>query len=506
MRRIGWCVCATGLMLASTAGEINSQPVPGGVPAVPGVTAPGVPGVPGAGALAGAAPKAGFFKRVCAGLDECRRKICGTPAGQLLNSATRPVGALTGGVFPSFCPLMPSDKDLQKPGVSGTAAAAQKEALEAKQRREAVRFLGTVDCRYFPDASVALAAALRTDSSECVRYEAALVLGRGCCCTEKTVRALMATVSGAETDGNPAERSVRVRCAAAVALERCLMCYVPPPMDVEIQKIIEKPPPAGEVSPMLLPGTTPLPAPKPVAPGGSDALGANRMPKRETVEQARQILNEFQALLAAQPPAARAPGAGAGRQSVYHLLKDSMGDMSVAQPMPVVVTAPAEPVPRPAVFQAPTAQRPALPLAHEPVKVPQPPAVIVPTPPTALRGAAPGDVVVASAVVPAVSAPPADPTAELSTRALYSATSTERLGAMRELVRLDWRQHPMVASVMVQVAKADADSTVRVEALRHMVSGKMAHPQVLTELAALMVDRDQSVREEAARALAQLKP
>jgi hypothetical protein len=45
-----------------------------------------------------------------------------------------------------------------------------------------------------------------------------------------------------------------------------------------------------------------------------------------------------------------------------------------------------------------------------------------------------------------------------------------------------------------------------VEALRHMESGKMAHPQVLTELAALMVDRDQSVREEAARALAQLKP
>src|SRR5439155_7727994 len=138
-----------------------------------------------------------------------------------MNSMTRPMSTFTGGVVPLFCPIMPNDKDLAKPGVAGAAAAAQKEALEAKARRDAVRFLGTLDCRYFPDAAAQLAAALRTDSSECVRYEAALVLGHGCCCTEVTVKALEASVSGTEMDNAPAERSVRVRCAAAIALEKC---------------------------------------------------------------------------------------------------------------------------------------------------------------------------------------------------------------------------------------------------------------------------------------------
>src|SRR5262249_35970861 len=36
-------------------------------------------------AAAGAAEKAGPLKRMCAGLDECRRKICKTPLGQLFN-------------------------------------------------------------------------------------------------------------------------------------------------------------------------------------------------------------------------------------------------------------------------------------------------------------------------------------------------------------------------------------------------------------------------------------
>src|SRR5262249_58451020 len=96
-----------------------------------------------------------------------------------------------------------SARDGEQGGVAGAAAAAQKEALEAKARRDAVRFLGTLDCRYFPDAAPKLALALRGDSSECVRYEAALVLGRGCCCTELTVKALEASVSGTDVDNFP---------------------------------------------------------------------------------------------------------------------------------------------------------------------------------------------------------------------------------------------------------------------------------------------------------------
>src|SRR5262249_21890713 len=167
---------------------------------------PGAPGVP---AGAAEAPK-GFFAKCAAAMDACRRKICATPAGAMLNNSTKPLSGFTGGVFPMFCPVMPSLDDLNKPGVAGTADAIKKDALEAKMRRDKVRFLATVDCRYYPDAIGALIAALRTDGSECVRFEAALALGRGCCCNEKTIKALDMTVSGSEKDGNPAERSVRV--------------------------------------------------------------------------------------------------------------------------------------------------------------------------------------------------------------------------------------------------------------------------------------------------------
>jgi hypothetical protein len=206
MKRMLWAGGVAGLMfLAADAGAVKAQI--GGTPAAPAGVAPAGPAPGSAAVAASAAPaKLGFFQRACVAFDECKRKLCMTPAGALINNMTRPASAMTGGVIPQFCPLMPSEKDLLKPGVAGAAAIAQKEALEAKQRREAVRFLGTLDCRYFPDAAVALTAALRTDSSECVRWEAALVLGRGCCCTELTMKALDASVSGMEIDGNPAER------------------------------------------------------------------------------------------------------------------------------------------------------------------------------------------------------------------------------------------------------------------------------------------------------------
>jgi len=93
--------------------------------------------------------------------------------------------------------------------------------------------LGTVDCRYYADAADKLILALRTDGVECVRLEAAWALGSGCCCQPKVVEALDITVAGLETDGNPAERSPRVRDAAAAALANCLACAPPaPPADV----------------------------------------------------------------------------------------------------------------------------------------------------------------------------------------------------------------------------------------------------------------------------------
>src|SRR5947208_2751239 len=72
-----------------------------------------------------------------------------------------------------------------------------------------------------PEATEALAKSLRLDRNECVRFEAALALGNGCCCNEKTVRALEMSVSMSDKDGAPVERSDRVRAAAADALAHC---------------------------------------------------------------------------------------------------------------------------------------------------------------------------------------------------------------------------------------------------------------------------------------------
>ena len=38
----------------------------------------------------------------------CRRKICRTPAGQLLGRLMAPVSTFSGGIIPPFCPIVPS--------------------------------------------------------------------------------------------------------------------------------------------------------------------------------------------------------------------------------------------------------------------------------------------------------------------------------------------------------------------------------------------------------------
>ena len=129
-----------------------------------------------------------------------------------------------GGLTTNRCALNAINNDiLNKPSTSseGAAARIKKDEEEAKARREAVRFLGTVDCNYWPEATEALALALRKDPNECVRFEAALSLRNGCCCNEKTVKALSHSVAGDDKDGAPMERSDRVRAAAADALARC---------------------------------------------------------------------------------------------------------------------------------------------------------------------------------------------------------------------------------------------------------------------------------------------
>ncbi|HTN74609.1 MAG TPA: hypothetical protein VL096_05160, partial [Pirellulaceae bacterium] len=78
------------------------------------------------------------------------------------------MSALTGGAVPGTLP--PGAAALAAPGSVGAAAKIQADQAAAKERMLAVRFLGTIDCHWYPEAEAALVAALRADRSECVRF------------------------------------------------------------------------------------------------------------------------------------------------------------------------------------------------------------------------------------------------------------------------------------------------------------------------------------------------
>ncbi|MGF1581035.1 MAG: HEAT repeat domain-containing protein [Gemmataceae bacterium] len=215
------------LLMLLTIGSVSW-----GQPAVPGAPAvPGVPATPGAPAAAGAAAGGGggniwsFLSRTPAQREAKRARFCNSLCGQVFGSVLTPVNAFTGGLIEGPC-AAPLLEDLAQPGDSAVGAAARikQDELAAKERRAAVRYLSTVDCRRWPEAEEALILALRGDRNECVRFEAALALGRGCCCTPKTVEAMSITAAGSTRDGFPEERSKRVREAARISLNHCLSC------------------------------------------------------------------------------------------------------------------------------------------------------------------------------------------------------------------------------------------------------------------------------------------
>lgn len=192
---------------------------------------------------------------------ECILKKCNTPCGQFGAKMVAPLTMFSGGIVPPLCPLVPTAAELADQGVVGEAAKIKAEEAGAKARKAAVRYLGTVDCSRFPDAEGALIKALRTDTNECVRFEAALALGNGCCCTKATMEALSIAGSCSDRDGNPREYSDRVRAAAVSALQNCLSCYVDPTPKQE--KIIEGKEGEGRTVPVPPLPVPPLPVPPP---------------------------------------------------------------------------------------------------------------------------------------------------------------------------------------------------------------------------------------------------
>src|SRR5262249_14905526 len=124
---------------------------------------PAVPAAPPVFQIAPAPPPKKTLLEQCAQLKaDCKKAICASPLGALLNGALAPVSAFSGGIVPGFCPTGPSADDLAKPpdSAEGAAAAIKKSEAEAKARRAATRYLGTVDCHWFPEAEKGLINAL----------------------------------------------------------------------------------------------------------------------------------------------------------------------------------------------------------------------------------------------------------------------------------------------------------------------------------------------------------
>ena len=203
---------------------------------------PDVPGVPSTASSAASsaavpsavpsAPTRNLWSFLLPSSAQCashKQKCCNSTIGKLLNSMLMPMSGLTGGLIGPTCPEV-NPADLLQPADSAEGAAARIKADEAgaKARIEALRYLATVDCRYYPEAEAALINGLRADKNECVRIEAAKALLVGCCCGKKVIAALLISVNGEDKDGHPGERSECVRAIAYLALQRCLQKYVEP--------------------------------------------------------------------------------------------------------------------------------------------------------------------------------------------------------------------------------------------------------------------------------------
>jgi hypothetical protein len=113
------------------------------------------------------------------------------------------------------------DKAANQRGALGTAAKAALDEEQAPFRRAAVKRIGTLDVRWWPEVEIDLIVSLRFDRNESVRLEAALALAQGHCCTKKTRAALQIAADGSDKDGSPAETSARVQKAAREALKVC---------------------------------------------------------------------------------------------------------------------------------------------------------------------------------------------------------------------------------------------------------------------------------------------
>jgi hypothetical protein len=457
--------------------------------------------------------------------EACKIKFCNCPLGQLLNNSLYGPGAFTGGILGPCCPIGPTLEDLNKDPTTAVGAAAQiqKREAEARARRLAVRYLGTVDCHWYPEAKVALIGALRGDQNECVRLEAAIALQRGCCCNKDTIKALTNTLSPAPKDGFPVENSERVKAAAFAALDRCLACQtaiieaggagVEKPVPEKPREVVPPPEKPGEAT---------------SGKGNLKLLsyyeqGDNRT-MAQVIEEARRVMDQNAAGTQTAGPS------HVGGRSIVELVTSAL---SVSPGHATTERT----VPQPAATPEPSTVRVTPQAAPNPVQV-KPQAVpgsvqvtpqvvpntvqvkpqvvpstvqVKPQPVSALQPVGYNEVVTATQSAPRVaplSAQPAPQAAPLSATGqdalamLRNGTSAEhREWAANYLSTLDWRSHPELLQSLLTAARTDSAPGVRAQCIRCVVRMQANTLAVVNALRALKADSDAHVRQEAEQGL-----
>jgi hypothetical protein len=484
---------------AFLAGGLWATAAFGQVPAAGGAAAAGAP------AAADAAAKPTFCEKFEKCIDKFRRKLCATPIGQMLNSLTKPLTAATGGIIPGFCPGKPSEEETKKPGAAGAAAQALKDAAEAKERRAAVRLLGTFDCHWHPEAEAGLAAALRTDRAECVRLEAAIALNRGCCCTRLIVDSLEDCVGTGDKYG-PTENSPRVQAIAMMALEHCLQCpdanivEVDPLEDDKNLKKGETPKgEGGKTDPgQNKPMTPPVVPPIPNAPTIPPAARGSGKPTRRQMEHARNTLAVAKARMAnTNNPQVIMPS---GQRSIAGLANYISTSPAKANSMATVSTESPKVAAQPVSRQpAATVVAPAKTLRQmQPVEPVAKPAASSPTAGSAYGAMPP--------VTEAKNPRSIDPTVLRCLETLRDADNPEiRHSAVQTLVSCNWRENPESVSGLVYSARYDKHPGMRVACIRSLAAMRAGTPEVMTGLKPMLADSDDWIRSETKQAMAYLQ-
>ena len=362
MSRKAWTAGLVGVLAWTSTAWAQLPGVPPGAEAGLGALGGGA----GLGAAPAAAPRTvwGMLGITHANLAACKLKICRSPLGPMVSSMTAgPLGALSGGLLSNCCPP-PTAAEIAaleaKGGAQGAGAVAAKiqaDEADAKARVVAVEYLGTVDCRYWKEAQVALLNALRADRNECVRYAAARAFNNGCCCSKEVIETLRIVVAGEDSDGFPAESSSRIRATAFAALQNCLMKVQSnlPPEPLEPEKgpsaapttapalqpehsagLPPLPPGLAEPSHLAASHLAVIPVLTPVPAGGQPATNGRPLSIFEarvrnktfagTVDEARRTLF----VLSQNAPKTVTPGLPPGKQSLIHAVSKARQDVAEA--------------------------------------------------------------------------------------------------------------------------------------------------------------------------------